>query len=152
MLRYANARSGSRAAALGCASLLCAGLAGAAVAAEGGEAAGSDAPRWTTRIDSLTVGSGERTATFEDLRSTCGAFLLPFALGAVAPAVRECLPGSEKRRVSLAFAAGRLTSSSVEPDDDVGRCVTSALGRAPLGSAPCALEAIVFAPRPPPPD
>jgi hypothetical protein len=124
------------------------GLASSAAAADGAEASGSaqgDAPRWTTRIGSLTVGSGERTATFEDLRSTCGGFLLPLALTAVAGDVRACLGGAGERRVSLAFDGGRATSSSAEPDDDVGRCVTSALGRAPLGKAPCALEAVVSA-------
>jgi TPR repeat protein len=36
---------------------------------------------------------------------------------------------------------GRIASSSVEPDDNVGRCVTNALGRAHIEGLSCRLEA-----------
>jgi TPR repeat protein len=101
------------------------------------------APRWTTSIGSLTIGSGDQTATFKDVRSTCSAIPLSLAFGAAAADVRECLSGSDTRRVSVAVRGGRLASSSVAPDDAAGRCVTSALGRAPLGDLSCAFEATV---------
>ena len=38
---------------------------------------------------------------------------------------------------------GRITSSSVEPDDRVGRCVISALSRTHIDGLTCSLEADV---------
>lgn len=100
-------------------------------------------PQWTTSIGSLTIGSGDQTATFEEVRSTCSALPLGLAFGAAAGAVRACLDADAVRRVSLAVDGGRVVSSRVEPDDVAGRCVATALGRAPLGSLTCVFEANV---------
>ena len=99
--------------------------------------------RWTTSIGSLTIGSGDETATFADVRSTCNAFRLALAFGTAAADVRACLPGSESRRVQLEVEAGRVTSASVDPDDDAGRCVVQALRDAQLQGLTCALQASV---------
>jgi hypothetical protein len=100
-------------------------------------------PRWTTSIGSLTIGSGEQTATFGDVRSSCNAFRLALAFGTAAADVRQCLPGSDSRRVQLEVEAGQVISASVDPDDDAGRCVVQALRDAQLQGLTCALQASV---------
>lgn len=113
---------------------------GGSARAEGTEPTES---RWSTSIGSLTIGSGDETATFTDVRSTCNAFRLALAFGTAAADVRRCLPASETRRVHLEVENGLPTSSSVDPDDDKGRCVTTALRGAHLDGLSCALEATV---------
>lgn len=100
-------------------------------------------PHWTTRIGSLTIGSGEQTATFRNVRATCGPFPLSLTFGVAAAGVRECLSDADTRRVTISVVEGKLASSSVEPDDATGRCVASALGRAPLRDLTCTFEAAV---------
>ena len=40
------------------------------------EPTGKGETRWTTSIGSLTIGAGEQTATFADVRSSCNALRL----------------------------------------------------------------------------
>jgi TPR repeat protein len=104
----------------------------------------ADAPsRWTTKIGSMTIGAGSETATFGAVQSTCGMFSLTAAFGTAAASVRGCLGESDSRRVSLRVEAGKLAAASAVPDDEVGRCVTHALGRAHLGTLTCVLETTV---------
>jgi TPR repeat protein len=101
------------------------------------------APQWKTNIGSLTIGAGDKTATFKDVRSTCNGFRLALAFGTAAGDVRKCLDGTATYRVLVAIEEGRLISSSVEPDDSAGRCTTNALGNAHLGKLTCTFEANV---------
>jgi hypothetical protein len=114
--------------------------ASAVVASEPGEEAES---RWTTSIGSLTIGSGDETATFTDVRSTCNALRLALAFGTAAAEVRKCLPDAESRRVRLDVDAGQVTSATVDPDDEKGRCVAQALSGAQLTGLTCTLHASV---------
>jgi len=66
---------------------------------------------------------------------------LSAAFASAASPRRECLDETVSRRVVLEVKAGKLESASVEADDEVGRCVTSALGCADLGDSTGALEA-----------
>jgi hypothetical protein len=100
-------------------------------------------PGWTTTIGSMNIGSGDETATFSDVRSTCNMFRLALAFGSAAGEVRQCLSGSETRRVFLEVEGGRVTSSKVDPDDEAGRCVATALADAHLEGLTCTLEATV---------
>ena len=113
------------------------------------EQAGEGKSRWSTTVGSLTIGAGGETATFTDVRSTCNAFRLALAFGSAAADVRRCLPATEKRSVYLEVENGRVTSSTVDPDDDMGRCVLTALGGAQLGGLTCVLEAGVRIPTDP---
>jgi TPR repeat protein len=94
-----------------------------------------------TTIGSMKVGQGSETATFSDVRASCGMLQLTQAFGSAAAPLRQCLASSDTRRVTLMLEDGRITSSSVDPDDTVGRCVMSALGRAHLAGLTCKLEA-----------
>jgi hypothetical protein len=114
------------------------GLGVALACATPGEA---ETRQWTTRVESLTIGSGGESVDLRDLRSTCNPLTLTLALSAGAPQMRKCLPEGETRRVSLEIEAGTLVSSRVEPDDAIARCVVEALAKAPLGSLTCAFEA-----------
>ncbi len=82
-------------------------------------------------------------ATFSDVHSSCGMLQLTLAFGSAAASVRQCLGDSDTRRVTLVAEDGRIASSSVEPDDSVGRCVISALGRAHIEGLSCRLEASI---------
>jgi hypothetical protein len=97
----------------------------------------------STMIGSMQIGQGDETATFSDVRSSCGMFKLTLAFGSAAAPVRQCLGGSDTRRVTLVVEDGRIASSSVDPDDAIGRCVTNALARARVDGLTCKLEAIV---------
>ena len=97
----------------------------------------------STSIGSMNIGQGNETATFSDVRSSCGTLQLTVAFGSVAGSVRQCLGDTDVRRVILLVEDGHITSSSVEPDDSVGRCVTSALGRARIEGMTCSLEASI---------
>lgn len=102
-----------------------------------------DAPASTT-IGSMKIGQGSETATFSDVNSSCGMLQLTLAFGSAAASVRQCLGDSDTRRITLVAEDGRIASSSVEPDDSVGRCVISALGRPHIeGLSSCRLEASV---------
>jgi len=105
-------------------------------AAEGGS-------QTSTTIGSMQIGQGSASVTFSDVRSSCGALRLTMAFGSAAAAVRQCLGDSDTRRVTLVAEDGRIASSTVEPDDSVGRCVTSALGRARIEGLTCELEASI---------
>ena len=96
-----------------------------------------------TSIGSLTIGQGGETATFSNVRSSCRMFQVMVAFGSAAAPIRQCLGASDTRRVALVAEDGRITSSSVEPDDSVGRCVVSALDRAHIDGLTCSLEADV---------
>ena len=96
-----------------------------------------------TTIGSMQIGQGGETATFSDVRASCGMFRLTLAFGVAAAPVRQCLGDSETRRVVLFIEDGRTTSSSVEPDDAAGSCVVSALSRANIKGLTCWLEASV---------
>ena len=99
--------------------------------------------RWSTSIGSLTIGAGHETATFTDVRSTCNAFRLALAFGTAATDVRQCLPGAESRRVQLEIDAGQVTSATVDPNDEAGRCVVQALAGAQLSGLTCTLQTSV---------
>ena len=101
-----------------------------------------DSPASTT-IDSMKIGQGSETATFSEVNSSCGMLQLTLAFGSAAASVRQCLGPSDTRRVTLVAEDGRIASSSVEPDDSVGRCVTNALGRARIEGLSCKLEASI---------
>jgi hypothetical protein len=105
------------------------------------EQAGENEPHWSTKVGSLKIGAGSETATFTDVRSTCNAFRVALAFGTAAADVRRCLTGTEKRDVYLAVENGRVTLSSVNPDDEAGRCVINAMGGAQLGGLTCVLKA-----------
>lgn len=96
-----------------------------------------------TTIGSMQVGQGGETATFSNVRSSCGMLQLTLALGAAAAPLRQCLGASDTRRIVLVTEDGQITASSVEPDDSVGRCVISALGHARIKGLTCRLEAEV---------
>jgi len=106
------------------------------------EPAAGEERRWSTRIGSLTIGSGDETATFSDVSSTCDAPRLVLAFGTAVADLRRCLPGDERRHIRLEVENGRATSWTADPDDDAGRCVTTALRSAHLGGLTCAIEAI----------
>jgi hypothetical protein len=133
---YRPRRSHAMACVVGIAVLALAGSARAEDAAASG-------PRWSTRIGSLTLGAGDETATFRDVRSTCNALRLALVFGSAASGVRACLPAPETRRILLQVEAGRVTSSRADPDDDLGRCATTALAGAHLEGLTCTLEASV---------
>ena len=97
--------------------------------------------KWTTTVGTMTIGSSDRTATFRNVKSTCGMFSMTIAFLTAAGDVRDCLPESESRHVSLEIQKGKLTSASTDPDDEVGRCITAGMGRAALGNLTCTLEA-----------
>ena len=99
--------------------------------------------RISTTLGSMKIGQGSETATFTDVRSSCGMLELTRAFGSAAAPVRQCLVGSNTRRFTLVVEDGRITSSSIDPDDSVGRCVTNALVRARLEGLTCTLEASV---------
>lgn len=101
-----------------------------------------DAPAKTS-IGSMQVGQGNETATFSDVRSSCGMLQLTVAFSAAAAPIRQCLGATDTRRVTLVVEDGLVTSSSVEPDDAAGRCVVSAMGRAHVKGLTCGLEADV---------
>ena len=101
-----------------------------------------DSPAKTT-IGSMQVGQGGETATFSNVRSSCGMLQLTLALGSAAAPLRQCLGASDTRRIVLVTEDGQITASSVEPDDSVGRCVISALGHARIKGLTCRLEAEV---------
>ena len=96
-----------------------------------------------TTIGSLQIGQGDETATFSNVRSSCGMLQVMVAFGTAAAPIRQCLGASDVRRLALIAEDGRITSSSVEPDDSVGRCVVSALSRAHIDGLTCRLEADV---------
>jgi TPR repeat protein len=96
-----------------------------------------------TTIGSMQIGQGSASVIFTDVRSSCGVLQLTLAFGSAAASARQCLGDSDTRRVMLVAEDGRIASSSVEPDDSVGRCVTSALGRAHIEGLSCRLEADV---------
>jgi len=95
----------------------------------------------STAIGSMQIGQGSETATFSDVRSSCGMLQLTVAFGSAAASVRQCLGASDTRRITLVIDDGRIASSGVEPDDNVGQCVTNALGRARIKGLTCRLEA-----------
>jgi TPR repeat protein len=97
----------------------------------------------STTIGSMQIGQGGETVTLSDVRSSCGMLRLTLAFGSTAAAVRQCLGDSDTRRVTLMIEDGRIVSSTVEPDDSVGRCVTGALGRAHIEGLSCGLEASI---------
>jgi len=97
----------------------------------------------STSIASMQIGKGSETATFSDVQSSCGMFRLTLAFGSAAAYVRQCLGDTDTRRVTLVAEDGRITLSSVEPDDSVGQCVINALGRARLEGLSCRLETSV---------
>ncbi len=97
----------------------------------------------TTSIGSMQIGQGNETATFSDVRSSCGVLQLTVAFGSAAAPLRQCLGGSDTRRVTLTIEDGRIASSSVDPNDGTGRCVISALARARIDGMTCELEASV---------
>ncbi len=78
----------------------------------------------------------------QDDGAACNAASHMLAKGEGAP-VRQCLGDSDTRRVTLATEGGRIVSLSVDPDDSVGRCVASALGRAHIEGLTCSLEASI---------
>lgn len=100
-------------------------------------------PKWSTTFGSLTIGSGGETATFTDTRATCGPIELTIALGVSAAGVRSCLEPGVSRAVLLQLDGGRVLTSSVTPDDAVGRCVLDVFRATPLGTLTCTLEASV---------
>ena len=63
-------------------------------------------PRWKTTVGTMTVGTGGRTATFSDIRATCGMLQLTFTVTAAAADVRQCLSGGEQRRVFFEMRSG----------------------------------------------
>jgi TPR repeat protein len=97
----------------------------------------------STTIGSMQIGQGDASVTLSDVRSSCGMLRLTLAFGSTAAAVRQCLGDSDTRRVTLMIEDGRIASSTVEPDDGVGRCVTGALGRAHIEGLSCGLEASI---------
>jgi hypothetical protein len=99
--------------------------------------------RWSLTMGSLTVGAGDETATFTDLRSTCSAFRLTLGLGSAAAGIRHCLAAQESRRVRLALEDGAIAAATADPDDEAGRCVAQALGDARFSGLTCKLEATV---------
>lgn len=99
--------------------------------------------RTSTTIGSMQIGQGSETATFSDVSSSCGMLQLMMAFGVAASPARQCLGASDSRRVTLVAEDGRIVESSVLPDDDIGRCVISALGRARIDGLTCRLEADV---------
>ncbi len=101
-----------------------------------------DSPAKTT-IGSMQIGQGDETATFSNVRSSCGMLQVTFAFGSAAAPIRQCLGASDTRRLALVAEDGRITSSSVEPHDRVGRCIISALARARIEGLTCRLEADV---------
>ncbi len=96
-----------------------------------------------TTVGSMQVGQGDETATLNNVRASCGMLQLTLAFSVAAPSIRQCLGTSDTRRVRLLIENGHVTSSSVEPDDSVGRCVVGALDRARIESLTCRLEADV---------
>ena len=107
------------------------------------EPTADDGSQASTTIGSMQIGQGSETATFSDVRSSCGVLELTLAFGSAAAPVRQCLGDSDTRRVTLAAEDGRIVSLSVDPDDNVGRCVASALGRAHIEGLTCSLEASI---------
>jgi hypothetical protein len=114
-------------------------------AAELLKAAAEAGPRWSTTIASLRLGSGDQSATFKDVRSTCSETQLTLALGATAGELHDCLGPTMTVRVTVVFAAGQL-ASKVEPDDEGTACVTFALDRAHFDDLACTFEASVSSP------
>jgi TPR repeat protein len=107
------------------------------------KASSEDGPSMKTTVGSMQVGQGDETATFSDVRSSCGMLELTVAFSMAAPSLRQCLTGSETRRVTLGIKDGRVTSSSVDPDDTKGRCAIRALAAANIQGLACSIEASV---------
>ena len=95
----------------------------------------------STTIGSMQIGQGNETATFSDVNSSCSMLELTVAFGSAAAPVRQCLGDSDTRRITLVIEEGRIASSSADPDDGMGRCVTRALARARIEGLTCRLEA-----------
>jgi hypothetical protein len=109
------------------------------------KAAAEAEPRWTTTIDSLRVGSGDQSATFDEVRSTCSATKLTQALGTTASEFHDCLNPTMTVHVTVAFAGGQL-ASKIEPDDEGTYCVSTALDRAHFDDLTCTFDANVSSP------